>query len=169
MLGVGHVVAGNVDLPLLVHGQDDGVGFGHLDAIKVILARKPSPEALSRALAAATQKNNAAIVELLKKAGAVETVKVAVELDPDTLKNYTGLFQNREGMEYKFVLKDGKLTGGNIFDDPLIWEPVDKTTFKPPAQFDFVTIRFQLEQGKVVGCTITQGASIVTLRKVAQP
>ncbi len=58
-------------------------------------------------------------------------------------------------MEFVFSVKDGKLTGGNIFDDPVAWQPVDKTTF---SSFGFgkATATFKLEGNRVVGFTMKQ-------------
>jgi hypothetical protein len=57
-----------------------------------------------------------------------------------------------DGIEFEFSVKDGKLVGGNIFNDPAPLKPVDKVPFRLPG-FEEATIVFEVEGGKVTGFT----------------
>src|SRR5437667_3407213 len=123
--------------------------FGHLETVKVLLDSKTvKPETLSAGLAAATQAQKKDVAELLIKAGAKPPDPAAgFQPDPDVLKDYAGTYKTPDGIEFSFTVKDGKLTGGNIFDNPATLKPVDKLTFKLPG-FEESTILFHLENGK---------------------
>jgi len=129
---------------------------GQVEIVKLLLGQPGlKPDTLYGALAAANKGGNAEVVELLKKAGAKQLSEASVKLDSATLELYAGVYKNPQGMEFAFSVKDGKLTGGNIFDDPVAWQPVDKTTF---TSFGFgkATVKFKLEEGRVAGFTIKQ-------------
>ncbi len=140
---------------------------GHVETVKAVLAHEVKTEALTSALATATTQGHADIAELLKKAGATPPLSPDFHLDSQTLRTYSGLYKSDEGMEFSFVVKEGKLTGGNIFEDPWAWEPVDKVTFQP-AESEWVTITFTLEGQQVAGFKLKRRRDTVTFRKVDQ-
>src|SRR5215831_384317 len=133
------------------------VYFGHIETVKVLLDSKAlKPETLSAGLAAATQTGKKDVAELLIKAGA-KPPDPAAEFQPDTqvLNDYAGNYKTPDGIEFSFTVKEGKLTGGNIFDDPVPLKPLDKLTFKLPG-FEESTISFRVESGKATGFTWKQ-------------
>lgn len=141
--------------------------FGHAEVVKAILAHGGlKPEALNAALATATSRDKTPVVNLLRQAGAQPAPKSDFQVDPEALKTYAGLYQSRDGREFSFALKDGQLTGGNIFDDPRVWPSIDKVTFRPTGA-EGVTIAFELQEGRVVGFTLKQGGQRVAFQKVA--
>ena len=148
-------------------------GTGQTEVVRLLLANGGwSAETLASALDGATKANRAEIAELLRKAGAKPIAKTEVRIDPETLATYSGQYQSRDGMEFSFTVQDGKLTGGNIFEDPAAWEAVDKTTFRGPSAFPMAppaTIAFQVEGGKVTGCALKRGGPDVVFRKVGAP
>jgi hypothetical protein len=137
--------------------------------VKALLDSKAlKPETLSAGLAAATQAGHKEIAELLRKAGAKPPdPSSGFQPDPDVLKDYAGTYKTPDGMEFSFTVKDGKLTGGNIFDDPSPLKPVDKLTFKLPG-FEESTILFHLENGKAAAFTWKQRSGDTVFRKVEQ-
>ena len=64
-------------------------------------------------------------------------------------------------------MKDGKLVGGNIFNDPAPLKPVNKVTFRLPG-FEESTVVFAVEGGKVTGFTLKQQHGDLVFRKVEQ-
>ena len=133
-----------------------GVREGKASLVEVALARKSvKPETLTAALAAAqSDKEKAAIVDLLKKAGAVPPP----EIDVAILQSYAGKYKNDQGREVALTLTDGKLFLAPTGQQPLVLMASDKVTFKPAA-FDGLVITIDLESGKVSGFTLKQGAN----------
>lgn len=142
------------------------VYFGHIETVKVLLDSKTlKPETLSAGLAAATQAGKA-IAELLTKAGAKPPDPAAgFQSNPDLLKDYAGAYKTPDGIEFSFTVKDGKLTGGNIFDDPAPLKPVDELTFKLLG-FEESTIVFRVESGKATGFIWKQRTGDTVFRKL---
>ena len=149
------------------------VGAGHAEIVRLLLAKSGlSAEALASALDTATKASRNEIAELLRKAGAKPITKTEVRIDPETLATYSGQYQSRDGMEFSFTIKDGKLSGGNIFEDAAALEVVDKTTFRQPPPWPMApppTIVFQVEDGKVTGFALKRGGPDVVFRKVGAP
>ncbi len=121
-------------------------------------------EALSAALAAATKGGHTAIAERLQKTGAKVLAQAQVRVDSATLAQYAGSYQSQDGMEFTFAVKDGKLAGGNIFDDPVSWEPTSKTIFQVSG-FGKATVTFRLEGERVVGFRLQQMGGEFDFRK----
>jgi len=130
---------------------------GNAEIVKAVLERKDAipAEALSGALGAATKNNQTEIADLLKKAGISPPVKPNFQIDPQTLKSYAGSY-SMEGMELKFEIVDGKLTGGFVGQKPTAYDAVDQTTFQHP-EYPAVKVAFNIEGGKVVSLTVKQG------------
>ena len=143
------------------------VNRGQVETVKLILdGGKISPAALSSALGQATKGGHGEVAELLKKAGALPpAAKADPQADPEMLKKYAGDYKTHDGMEFSFAVKDGKLIGGNIFDDPMTWDASDKITFQSQG-LEVFTITFRLEEDKVAGFTYKLGEYSFTFRKV---
>jgi len=150
-------------------GRDDalliGAGGGALELVKVVLSKGGlKAETLSNALAAATRGNNAEMIELLTKAGAVPPPKADFQVDAETLKSYTGNYRLGDGPIFPVNLKDGKLNvvlPGQSFT----LGAFDKTNFRP-LEFDGATITFNVEDGKVMGFTLKRGSNTQLYKKV---
>lgn len=139
-----------------------GVRSGSVELVSAALETGKVPAAsLTAALVAATSdKEKAAIAELLRKAGA----QPPPEVDAGLLQSYAGKYRGDPGPEITITLKDGKLigTGGG---PPLTLFPIDQTTFRP-AEFDGITFTFKAEAGKVTGIDFKQGTNTRLLKRV---
>lgn len=160
-------------------GVDDvlmtGVREGNVALIEVALARGGAkPETLSAALAAVSGETlsaaqlaengvqkKAAIIEMLKNAGALPPF----EVDAATLQSYVAKYKNEQGFEIAISLKDGKLSATPTGQQALALIAVDKITFRPTA-FDGLVITMNLDAGKVIGFTLKQGANVQVFKKV---
>ena len=143
---------------------------GNAELVRLLLVKGGfSAETLSAALDTATQTKREEIAEALRKAGAKPPVKTEVRIPPETLQSYSGHYLSRDGMEFSFTVQDGKLTGGNIFENPAAIEPLDKTTFRLPSPFPMAppaTITFTIEDGKVTGFTLKRSGLGMSLPDV---
>jgi ankyrin repeat protein len=165
----GHAKVVEALLEAGAQGRDDalliGAGGGALELVKIVLSKGGlKAETLSNALAAAMRNNNAELIELLTKAGAVPPPKADFQVDAETLNSYTGNYRSGEGPIFPISLKDGKLNvvaPGQSFT----LGAFDKVTFRP-LEFDGVTITFEVENGKVSGFTLKQGANTQVFKKV---
>ena len=139
-----------------------GVRKGDAELVSAALETGKVPaESLTAALVAASaDEKKAAIVEMLKKAGA----QPPPEVDAGVLQSYVGKYKGDPGPEISITLKDGKLigTGGG---GPLTLIPLDQTTFRP-AEFDGVTFTFKVEAGKVTGIDFKRGTNTSLLKRV---
>ncbi len=140
-----------------------GVREGDATLVEVALARGTAkPETLTAALAAAqSDKEKAAIAEMLKKAGALPPH----EVDATTLQSYVGKYKNEQGTEISVTSKDGKLSIVSPGQQPLELMAVDNVTFRPPA-FDGVVITVNVEGGKVTGLTLKQRTTTQVFKRV---
>ena len=139
-----------------------GVRGGNAELVTAALETGKVPAGtLTAALAAAgSDEKKAPIVEMLKKAGAVPPP----EVDAGVLQSYAGKYKGEPGPEITITVKDGKLvgTGGG---PPLPLMAVDQKTFRP-AEFDGLTFTFNVENGKVTGLSLKQGANTTVLKRV---
>jgi hypothetical protein len=140
-------------------------GAGHTAVVKVVLERgKVGAEALSDALAAASQRQHAEIVSLLEAAGAKPPATVAVE--PAVLKSYEGAYDG-DGFSLTLAVKEDKLimsSGGGT----LTLAAADPVTFRA-AEAPGFKIVFRVEEGKVRGLTVHQGERSIPLTKRETP
>ncbi|HKR23314.1 MAG TPA: DUF3471 domain-containing protein, partial [Pyrinomonadaceae bacterium] len=143
-----------------------GVRSSKPDLVKAALdSGKLNPQSLTVALVNSTgNEKNAAITEMLKKAGAVPPP----EIDAATLQSYAGNYKGDPGPEFTVAVKDGKLalivTGR---PDPLALMPTDKTNFRP-VEFEGITITFNVEGGNVTGLAFKQGQNTTQMKRVAE-
>ena len=139
-----------------------GVREGNAALVEAALARGTAkPETLTAALAAAqSDKEKAAIADMLKKAGAVPPP----EIDAAILQSYAGKYKNDQGLEIAVTLNEGKLFAAPAGQQPLALMAVDKVTFKPTA-FDGLVITMNVEGGKVIGFTLKQGTTTQVFKR----
>lgn len=142
-----------------------GVREENLTLVEMALARGAAkPETLSAALVEASGsegKEKVAIVDLLKKAGALPPP----EIDAAILQSYVGKYKNDQGSEVALSVKDGKLFIQPTGQQPLALAAIDKVTFRPTA-FDGLSIKINVEAEKVSGFTLTQRGTAQVFKKV---
>jgi hypothetical protein len=119
------------------------------------------PETLTLALATSDgNEKNAAIVEMLKKAGAVPPPLI----EPAVLQSYVGKYKGEPGPEIVLTMKEGKLFA-SLGRDGAALMALDKTTFRPLG-FGGITLIFNVEADKVVGMTFKQGQNTSQLKRI---
>ena len=138
-----------------------GVSGNHTALVKTALEKGKFPqERLDKYLATAKSKNSNDVIELLKAAGAKDTVPFVVSADK--LITYEGKFKS-DNLTITVTLKDGKLIGSANGGD-LTLVPVKEHVFDAVEQ-DGLSITFTLEADKVTGATIKNGTFQTVLKK----
>lgn len=142
-----------------------GVREGKDAYVEMALAKGGlKPETLTAALAmASSDKDTAAIAEILKKAGALPPP----EIDVAILQSYVGKYKPEQGAEIAITVKDGKLFAQPANQGPMALMAIDKTSFRP-VTFDGLTINFTMTGDKVSGLTLKQGTSNNVFKKVEE-
>jgi len=125
------------------------------------------PETLMAALVAVSSgdNQNAEIVEMLKKAGAL----LPPEVDAEILQSYVGNYKGEQGLEIIVTLMDGKLFAALGDQQPLSLMAIDKTTFRPIAFEGYGSVTFNVEAGKTIGCALKHGAKTMQLKRIHKP
>ena len=140
-----------------------GVREGNTDLVKAALDRgtlKPESLTVALAISSADQKN-AAITELLTKAGA----KPPFQVDAATLQSYAGKYKGDPGPEATVTVKDGKLMVGGFGPQLQPLMALDNTTFRP-VNFGGITLTFNVEGGKVTSATMKQGTFATQMKRI---
>ena len=139
-----------------------GVRESNAELVKVALdSGGATPQTLTAALAlSSSDEKNAAITEMLKKAGA----QPPMEIDAATLQSYAGTYRGDPGPEVSVTVKDGKLFA-TFGRDAYQLMALDKTTFRPIA-FSGATIAFSSEAGKITGATLKDVRGTAQLKRV---
>lgn len=149
--------AEDVDDVLLTGTREDNA-----ELVKVALDRGGAkPETLTVALALATEEKNAAISEMLTKAGANPPKQV----DEATLQSYAGKYKGDPGPEVTVSVKDGKLFVAGFTPQPQPLMALDNTTFRPLA-FGGINLTFNVEAGKVTGIAFKRGQNTTQMKRV---
>ena len=139
-----------------------GTQQGNEELVKVALDRGGvTPETLTVALVTATEAKNAAISEMLTKAGA----KPPIQVDAATLQSYAGKYKGDPGPEATVTVQDGKLMVGGFTRQPQKMMPLDSTTFRPIA-FGGIKVIFNVEAGKVTGMALKQGDTTTQMKRI---
>lgn len=139
-----------------------GTQQGNEELVKVALDRGGAKaETLTVALLTSTEAKNAAISEMLTKAGA----KPPIQVDAATLQSYAGKYKGDPGPEATVSVKEGKLMVAGFTRQPQPLMPLDNTTFRPVA-FGGLTIVFNVEAGKVTGMALKQGNDTTQLKRI---
>ena len=139
-----------------------GVRESEADLVKAALDNgHATAPTLTAALAlSAGDAKNAAITDMLKKAGA----QPPLEIDAATLQGYAGTYRGDPGPEIAVTVKDGKLFA-TLGRDSYQMMALDKMTFRPIA-FSGVTVLFNSEAGKITGATLKDGRGSTQLKRV---
>jgi ankyrin repeat protein len=119
------------------------------------------PETLTVALAVATDAKNAAVSEMLTKAGA----KPPIQVEAATLQSYAGKYKGDPGPEATISVQDGKLMVAGFTRQPQPLMALDNTTFRPIA-FGGITLTFNVEAGKVTGMAFKQGTITTQMKRI---
>jgi ankyrin repeat protein len=139
-----------------------GVRGSNEELVKIALDQGAlKPEALTVALAVAGNEKNAAIVEMLKKAGAVPPHQV----EAATLQSYAGKYKGEPGPEFTIAVKEGHLVATGLGRGELPLMALDNTTFRPLA-FGGITLTFNVVGDKVVGLAFKQGQNTTQMKRV---
>lgn len=139
-----------------------GTREGNEELVKAALDRGGvQPGTLTAALVVSTEGKNAAISEMLTKAGA----KPPVQVDAATLQSYAGKYKGDPGPEATVTVKDGKLMVGGFTRQPQPVIALDNTTFRPAA-FNGITLTFNVEAGKVTGMALKQGNDTTQMKRI---
>jgi hypothetical protein len=153
-------------------------GGGDVDEVLITGVRESNPAlvkialdnggatapSLTAALAlSSSDEKNAAITDMLKKAGA----QPPLEVDAATLQSYAGTYKGDPGPEITISVKEGKLFA-TLGRDAYQLMALDKTTFRPIA-FGGVTVAFHGEGGKITAATFKQGPYPATELKRVEP
>ncbi|HEY2961411.1 MAG TPA: ankyrin repeat domain-containing protein [Pyrinomonadaceae bacterium] len=148
---------GDVDEVLIT-----GVRESNAELVKIALDNGgATAQTLTAALALSSlEEKNAAITDMLKKAGA----KPPMEVDAATLQTYAGKYRGEPGPEISVNVKDGTLFAV-LGRDSYQLMALDKTTFRPIA-FAGVTLVFNSEADKVTSATLRQGPNSSQLKRV---
>lgn len=140
----------------------NGTQQGNEEMVKIALARGGvTAETLTVALLTATEAKNAAISEMLTKAGA----KPPLQVDAATLQSYAGKYKGDPGPEATITVQDGKLMVTGFTRQPQPLMALDNTTFRPIA-FGGITLTFTVEGGKVTGMAFKQGATTTQMKRI---
>lgn len=142
-----------------------GVRGGNVEMVSAALetGKLPADTLTAALVAAVADEKKAPIADMLRKAGAVPPP----EVDAATLQSYAGKYKGEPGPEINIALKDGKLVGMGG-GPPLTLIPIDQKTFRP-AEFDGLTIVFNVEGGKATGLSLKQGTNTTVLKRVDVP
>lgn len=148
---------GDVDEVLIT-----GARGNNPELVKVALDKGgATPATLTAALAlASADEKSAAIVEMLKKAGAQPPLQVEAAV----LQTYVGKYKGEPGPEIAISFKEGKLFA-NVGRDSFPLMALDPTTFRPIA-FAGITLVFNREADKVSSLTFKQGANTSQLKRI---
>ena len=142
-----------------------GVSGEKPELVKVALAKGGlKKETLTVALVLASRnKEKPEMAELLKNAGAV----MPPTIDAAKLQSYVGKYKGEAPLEITVTLAEGNLTAVATGQRPLQLFAIDELTFRPVFP-DGIVIQFKVDQGKVTGLALTQGASTTQLPRVAE-
>lgn len=140
----------------------DAVREGETALVSAALNRSGlKPEALTKALVAASAGGKNEIVALLQQAGAT----LPPALDESVLQAHAGKYKSEAGMQVEMKLSEGKLYATPSGQESLSLIAIDEVTFRPIA-FDGVTVRFNVAAGKTTSFLLQDGASATQLQRV---
>jgi outer membrane protein assembly factor BamB len=126
-------------------------------------------EALTKALAA-TQDKDAAVAELLTKAGAKPSPKTEAAVERTALAAFAGTYRDDEAVELKFALDGAQLSVQFAAGPPVRLSAVDRASFQ--TDDGALSFAFRREADKVTGLTWKRGTIESVFRRAersAQP
>lgn len=144
-----------------------GAREGKVPLVEIALARGGvNAEALTSALAATmSDKDKAAIAEMLRKAGATPPM----EVDAAILQTYVGKYKAADRpSEITLSVQNGKLFATPMGQGPFELMALDKISFKPVV-FDGLTVVLTVENNNATGFTLKQGPNTTVYKKIEEP
>jgi ankyrin repeat protein len=136
-------------------------GSGNTDLLQAALEKKPSQSALDKAYEVALDRKQAAIAELLQKAGA-QPPAPSVEVDGKVLESYAGVYKSESEQiptDIKVFSREGKLylqgTG----------QPEIALKARSPTIFEFARARLEVEFDSASSFTFKQGGTSYRFKK----
>jgi hypothetical protein len=138
-------------------------GTGDPDLVRLALEKKPSQSALDKAYEVALDRKQAAVAELLQKAGA-QPPAPPVEVDTKVLESYAGVYKSEQlPIDIKVFIREGKLylqgTG----------QPEFAPKAKSPKVFEFAPARLEVEFDSAESFTLKQGGTNYQFKKAVTP
>jgi hypothetical protein len=139
-------------------------GSNNADLIQAVLDKgKPSQAALDKTYETALDRKQAAVAELLKKAGAHEPAP-AVQIDAKVLESYAGTYKTEQmPLDIKVFVREGKLfiqaTG----------QPEFAPKPKSATVFEFAPAQLVVEFDSDASFTLKQGPGSFKFKKVVTP
>lgn len=139
-----------------------GVERGSAELVALALEHRGGlkAETLTAALVAAEDGQKAALVEMLRKAGAAPPLQV----EAATLQKYAGSYKSEAGTVIAVSVKDGRLVFTPTNQPPLLLMATDKTTFRPP-QFEGLAVTFNVEGDAVPSFNLKRGQNTTLFKK----
>jgi hypothetical protein len=140
------------------------VGIRNADMVQAVLDKgKPSQASLDKAYEMALEQKQAAVAELLKRAGA-QPPTPAVQVDARVLESYAGVYKSEQlPIDIKVFLKEGKL----------YLQGTGQPEFAPKAKsakvFEYAPGRLQVEFDSAGGFTLKQGGTDYQFKKAVTP
>jgi hypothetical protein len=146
---------GNIDEKLA-----DVAGSGNAELVEAVLDKgKPSQAALDKAYEGALDQKQAAVAELLKKAGAHEPAP-AIQIDPKILESYAGTYRTETfPIDIKVFVKEGKLYMQATGQPEFAPKP------KSPTAFEFAPANLTLDFDSASSFTLKQGGMTIKFQK----
>jgi hypothetical protein len=138
-------------------------GSGNADLLQLALEKKPSQPALDKTYEVALDRKQAAVADLLQKAGA-QPPAPAVQVDPKVLESYAGVYKSEQlPLDIKVFIREGKLylqaTG----------QPELAPKAKSPKVFEFAPARLEVEFDSAGSFTLKQGGANYQFKKAVTP
>ena len=136
----------------------------NVELIHAVLDKgKPSQSALDRAYEAALDRKQAAVAELLQKAGA-QPPTPAVQVDAKVLESYAGVYKSEQlPIDIKVFIKEGKL----------YLQGTGQPEFAPKAKsakvFEYAPGRLQVEFDSAGGFTLKQAGTDYQFKRAVTP
>jgi ankyrin repeat protein len=139
-----------------------GAREGNQELVKVALDQGGvKAETLTVALLVSGEEKNAAITDMLTKAGA----KPPFQVEAATLQSYAGKYKGDTGPEATITVQDGRLMAAGFTRQPQAMMALDNMTFRPIA-FGGITLTFNVEGGKVTGIAFKQGTNTTQMKRI---
>jgi hypothetical protein len=134
-------------------------GSGNPDLLQLALEKKPSQPALDKTYEVALDRKQAAVADLLQKAGA-QPPAPAVQVDPKVLESYAGVYKSEQlPLDIKVFIREGKLylqASG---------QPELAPKAKSPRVFEFAPARLEVEFDSTGSFTLKQGGANYQFKK----
>jgi hypothetical protein len=135
-------------------------GAGNAELVQAVLDKgKPSQASLDKTYEMAIGRKQAAVAELLKKAGAQEPAP-DVPVESKVLESYAGAYKSEQiPLDIKVFVKEGKL----------YMQPMGQPEFAPKAKsattFEFAPAQLQVEFDSASSFTLKQGGTSFRFKK----